>query len=69
MSFEIFSQTNKILIRSVFLYLDRTYVIQTAAVDSIWDMALSSFRQYVMLEPQIQNRTVNGLLLLILEDR
>ena len=33
-----------ILIRSIFLYLDRKYVLQNAAVMSIWDMGLEIFK-------------------------
>ncbi|KAJ3401697.1 hypothetical protein HDU80_005791, partial [Chytriomyces hyalinus] len=35
---------SQIMIRSIFLYLDRTYVIQTQGVKSIWDMGLDVFR-------------------------
>lgn len=33
-----------IMIRSIFLYLDRTYVLQNPAVLSLWDMGLDIFR-------------------------
>ncbi len=33
-----------ILIRSIFLYLDRKYVLQNAGVASIWDMGLETFK-------------------------
>ncbi|ORY52476.1 Cullin-domain-containing protein, partial [Rhizoclosmatium globosum] len=34
----------QLMIRSIFLYLDRTYVIQTPNLKSIWDMGLDLFR-------------------------
>ena len=32
------------MIRSIFLYLDRTYVLQTPGLPAIWDMGLALFR-------------------------
>ncbi|KAI8913801.1 Cullin, partial [Powellomyces hirtus] len=37
-----------ILIRSIFLYLDRTYVLHTAGLRSLWDMGLDLYRERVM---------------------
>lgn len=54
-----------IMIRSIFLFLDRTYVLQNAAISSIWDMGLEMFRMHIISHPLVQNRTVDGLLLLI----
>ena len=34
-----------LLIRSIFLYLDRTYVMQKCSVRSLWDMGLLLFRE------------------------
>ncbi|KAK2719883.1 cullin-4B-like [Artemia franciscana] len=56
-------------IRSIFLYLDRTYVLQNATVPSIWDMGLEQFRHHVISQPLIQSRTVDGLLYLIERER
>jgi cullin-4 len=36
------------MIRCIFLYLDRTYVIQTPNVKSIWDMGLDLFRTHFL---------------------
>ncbi|XP_043219295.1 cullin-4B-like [Amphibalanus amphitrite] len=54
-----------IMVRSIFLYLDRTYVLQSPAVLSIWDMGLDTFRTHVITDELVQNRTVTGLLSLI----
>jgi hypothetical protein len=45
-------------IRSIFLYLDRTYVITTAAVKSLFDMGLQLFRKHLTSYPQV--RGVSG---------
>lgn len=58
-----------IMIRSIFLYLDRTYVLQNAQIASIWDMGLDLFRQYIMANTLVQTRVVEGLLMLIEKER
>ncbi|XP_065344012.1 cullin-4A-like [Cloeon dipterum] len=58
-----------IQIRSIFLYLDRTYVLQTPTLASIWDMGLEMFRFYIITNPMVQTRTVEGLLMLIEKER
>ena len=58
-----------ILIRSIFLYLDRKYVLQNAGVASIWDMSLETFKVSIIGDPLVQSRTVEGLLLLIDKER
>nr|CAG4645372.1 EOG090X01NX [Lynceus sp. MCZ IZ 141354] len=58
-----------ILIRSIFLYLDRTYVLQTPSILSIWDMGLEVFKNHFVKENSTLNRTVDGLLLLIEKER
>ena len=40
-------------IRSIFLYLDRTYVISDASVRSIFDMGLQLFRTHLATHPQV----------------
>uniref|UniRef100_A0A915N3Z1 Cullin N-terminal domain-containing protein n=1 Tax=Meloidogyne javanica TaxID=6303 RepID=A0A915N3Z1_MELJA len=58
------------LIRSVFLYLDRTYRMQqsTSGV-SIWDTGHEAFRQRVIEHSGNCSRAVNGILQLIERDR
>lgn len=58
-----------IMIRSIFLYLDRTYVLQNPTVHSIWDMGLYLFRNHIALNTCVQKRTVEGLLMLIAKER
>nr|CAG4649961.1 EOG090X01NX [Sida crystallina] len=58
-----------ILIRSIFLYLDRTYVLQNPAVVSLWDMGLDTFKIYIISHSLVQSRTVEGLLHLIDKER
>ncbi|XP_076337689.1 cullin 4 [Tachypleus tridentatus] len=58
-----------IMIRSIFLYLDRTYVLQNASVASIWDLGLELFRIHIISNQLVQSRTVEGLLVLIGEER
>ncbi|XP_037953327.1 cullin-4A [Teleopsis dalmanni] len=58
-----------IMMRSIFLYLDRTYVLQTPSVHSIWDMGLDLFRTHIALDTMVQRRTVEGLLMLIEKER
>lgn len=58
-----------IMIRNIFLYLDRTYVLQKPAVMSIWEMGLDLFRNHVAVNTVIQKTTVEGLLMLIEKER
>jgi cullin-4 len=56
------------MIRSIFLYLDRTYVLQTPA-RSIWDTGLRLFRQHVAGHPEVERKMVSSLLHLIDTER
>ncbi|KAI8489645.1 Cullin-4A [Branchiostoma belcheri] len=58
-----------IMIRSIFLFLDRTYVLQNSMVSSLWDMGLDLFRQHIISDTSVQTKTVDGLLLLIERER
>ncbi|XP_028894290.2 cullin-4A [Zeugodacus cucurbitae] len=58
-----------IMMRSIFLYLDRTYVLQNPTVHSIWDMGLDLFRTHIAMNEQVQKRTVEGILMLIEKER
>ncbi|CAG8479330.1 4133_t:CDS:10 [Rhizophagus irregularis] len=59
------------LIRSIFLYLDRTYVLQTSGVISIWDKGLEIFQKQIMSSSagDIKKKTMNGLITLIRLER
>lgn len=58
-----------IMIRSIFLFLDRTYVLQTTSILSIWDMGLDLFRAHIISHRTVETRTVDGLLSLIERER
>ncbi|XP_070502007.1 cullin-4A isoform X2 [Chironomus tepperi] len=58
-----------IMIRSIFLYLDRTYVLQNPTVHSIWDLGLELFRDHIATNSTVQSRTVEGILMLIEKER
>ncbi|NWR59286.1 CUL4A protein, partial [Bucorvus abyssinicus] len=58
-----------IMIRSIFLFLDRTYVLQNSMLPSIWDMGLELFRNHIISDKQVQNKTIDGILLLIERER
>ena len=58
-----------IMTRSIFLYLDRTYVLQHPSVLSIWEMGLDTFRRCILAHQLVQTRTVEGVLMLIEQER
>eukprot|EP00118_Oscarella_pearsei_P010943 m.69945 g.69945 ORF g.69945 m.69945 type:complete len:795 (+) comp35648_c0_seq13:32-2416(+) len=58
-----------IMIRSIFLFLDRTYVMQSTGVLSIWDMGLELFKIHIAGQVEVKKRAVDGLLYLIGRER
>ena len=54
-----------IMTRSIFLFLDRTYVLQHPQVMSIWELGLDTFRKSILTHQLVQRRTVEGMLMLI----
>lgn len=42
-------------IRSIFLYLDRTFVISSSTVRSIFDMGLDCFRSHLQSLPEVDS--------------
>ena len=54
-----------IMTRSIFLFMDRTYVLQHPQVMSIWELGLDTFRKSILTHPLVQTRTVDGMLMLI----
>ncbi len=58
-----------IMTRSIFLFLDRTYVLQRPKLLSIWELGLETFRRCIMTHPLVQSRTVDGMLMLIEQER
>ena len=47
-------------IRSIFLYLDRTYVISDSTVRSIFDMGLQLFRLHLATHPEVRTTQVSS---------
>ncbi|XP_054553730.1 cullin-4B-like [Talpa occidentalis] len=58
-----------IMIRNIFLFLDRTYIFQFSMLSSIWDMGLELFKSHIICEQSVHSKTVNGILLLIEKER
>ncbi|XP_069323892.1 cullin-4A isoform X2 [Eulemur rufifrons] len=58
-----------IMIRSIFLFLDRTYVLQNSMLPSVWDMGLELFRNHIISDKMVQSKTIDGILLLIERER
>eukprot|EP01119_Soliformovum_irregulare_P006728 TRINITY_DN1911_c0_g1_i2.p1 TRINITY_DN1911_c0_g1~~TRINITY_DN1911_c0_g1_i2.p1 ORF type:complete len:757 (-),score=235.37 TRINITY_DN1911_c0_g1_i2:308-2578(-) len=61
--------SDTMMIRAIFLYLDRTYVIQTSNIKSLWDLGLHLFREYVISHPEVQKKTVDSTIILIQRER
>lgn len=63
--------THMIRIRAIFLYLDRTFIVQGKHPEarSFWDMGLHLFRSHFSTVADVQRRTVNSLLNLIDRER
>ncbi|KAK8392981.1 hypothetical protein O3P69_013189 [Scylla paramamosain] len=57
------------MVCNIFLALDRGYVLQNAQVSSIWDMGLELFRKHILEEVVVENRCVDGLLMMIEKER
>ncbi|XP_064638709.1 cullin-4A-like [Lineus longissimus] len=58
-----------LMIRSIFLVLDRTYVLQNSSIASLWDMSLDLFRIHIISNKVVQTRAVDGMLVLIERER
>lgn len=58
-----------LVIRTIFLYLDRTYVMQTPHIASIWDMGLHLLRAQVVARPALEAKLLDSLLELIERER
>ena len=52
----------QIMIRSIFLYLDRTYVLQSTSLKSLWDMSLDLFRDLIMGDSEVKLKTIDSLI-------
>lgn len=58
-----------LVIRTIFLYLDRTYVMQTPHIASIWDMGLNLLRDNLVQRKHLEAKLLDGLLELIERER
>jgi hypothetical protein len=56
-------------IRSLFLYLDRSYVMQTPTRRSLWDMGLHLFRLHLERAQAVEQKTITGLIAMIERER
>lgn len=57
-------------VRSVFLYLDRTHLLSSgAAVRSLFDMGVASFRTHLERHIDVQRKTITGMLQEIAAER
>ena len=57
------------MIRSIFLYLDRTFVLQTNGYLSLWDLGLAIFRENLLFNPAIKELTITDILAQIDKER
>ena len=58
-----------LLIRQIFLYLDRTYVLTSSSTRSIFDMGLQLFRAHMSEHPEVERKIIDGLLSLVDAER
>ncbi|KAJ3409650.1 Cullin-4 [Chytridiales sp. JEL 0842] len=59
----------KDMIQSVFLYLDRTYMMKTCSEKSLWNMGLILFREHFMSIPETRMKIIDELLEAIEKER
>eukprot|EP00871_Galdieria_phlegrea_P005046 jgi/Galph1/5542/GphlegSOOS_G4136.1 len=57
------------LIRSIFLFLDRSFVLHNAPVRSLWDMGLRIFRKHFQRVEEVERKTVQCIICLITAER
>ncbi|WKY01288.1 hypothetical protein Q1695_015353 [Nippostrongylus brasiliensis] len=58
-----------ILIRNVFLYLDRTFILENIDESPIWESSLVIFREEIVLHGSVLKKLVGGILDRIAEER
>ncbi|KFH62257.1 Cullin 4 [Podila verticillata NRRL 6337] len=58
-----------VMIRSIFLYLDRTFALQTLGVSTIWELGLDLWRRLAMNSLEIRSKVLGGILALIEQER
>eukprot|EP00210_Caulerpa_lentillifera_P001604 g1542.t1 len=53
----------------IFLYLDRSYVLNSSSVKSLFEMGLRLFCQHLSNLPEVEMHTLNGILMMIETER
>jgi cullin-4 len=56
-------------VRNIFLYLDRSYALQTNGVRSLWDLGLDLFRRRLEVRADVQRKVIVGLLAAVEDER
>lgn len=56
-------------VRNIFLYLDRSYALQTTGVLSIWDIGIHIFRKTLEARRDVESKIIVGLLESVEADR
>ncbi|VDO88124.1 unnamed protein product [Heligmosomoides polygyrus] len=59
----------QILIRNVFLYLDRTFILENIDESPIWESSLVIFREEIILHGSVLKKLVGGILDRVAEER
>ena len=57
------------MIRSIFLYLDRTYVLHTPGMKSLWDLGLELYRQHFERCARLEAQSLEEILKMIMAER
>lgn len=57
------------VIRSVFFYLDRSYLLSAKNVNSIWDTGLEVFKKHIASDPALNPKLIKGVLDIYERDR
>ncbi|KAK0407022.1 hypothetical protein QR680_018953 [Steinernema hermaphroditum] len=57
------------MVRTIFIYLDRFYVLSKRNLIPIWDLGLKEFRECVLQSPKLRQRLIDGLLRVIATER
>lgn len=58
-----------LMICNIFLYLDQTYILKNPKIQSIWNVGLNFFHHHILLDKTVQNRAVEGILVIIEKER
>lgn len=67
--YEDLPQPPQTTIRSIFYYLDRSYLLQTPALESIEEMGINGFRNYIYANGSLKEKILQGTYDLLAADR